>query len=310
MTPLYLDCDTGVDDALALALLLASPEVELAGVGTVNGNTGARQAAVNTLALLTLAGRTEIPVAVGAANAGAAVPHIHGGNGLGDVRLPHPLQRPTAESAADLLIRLSLRHTGRLHVLAVGPLTNLAVALDRDGTLPERVAGVTIMGGAARSPGNITAVAEANIGNDPESARRVFAAPWEITLVPLDVTLDNRLEEDDRRRLAAAPRPLARTLGLILDHYFDFYMSVYGRRCAALHDPLAAAVVIGCVEPLLAPRVSVVIDDTNGPGRGQTICDLRGRYLGYPDQPDAHSRVVLSTKEPLAPILMERLLTL
>ncbi|GII64877.1 inosine-uridine nucleoside N-ribohydrolase [Sphaerisporangium krabiense] len=309
-TPVYLDCDTGVDDALALALLLASPEADLVGVGTVSGNTGAEQAAANTLALLALAGRAGVPVAVGAGNASVPVPHIHGANGLGDVLLPASGESPAAESAAELLIGLSHTHAGRLHVVAVGPLTNLATALELDGTLPERVASVTVMGGAARSPGNITAVAEANIGNDPEAARRVFAAPWDITLVPLDVTLVNRLTEDDRRRLEESGRPVARTLGLILNRYFDFYVSVYGLRCAALHDPLAAALAIGCVEPLLAPRVSVTIDDTHGPGRGQTICDLRGQWRDYPEQPGVRSRVVLSTTQPLAPILMERLLAL
>ncbi len=313
--PLYLDCDTGVDDALAIGYLLASPEVDLVGVGSVCGNVGAEQGAANTLDLLALAGRHDVPVAVGAPEplAGAfhgGAPGVHGRNGVGDVELPPSGARPAAQDAAELLLRLSHEHAGQLHVVAVGPLTNLALALRADPTLPARVREVTIMGGAALHPGNVSPVAEANIAVDPEAAAAVLAADWDVTLVPLDVTMENLLEEPDRAALLEAGTDLAPWLGQVLDLYFTFHEGTFGRRCSALHDPLAAAIAVGGVSATVAPRVHVAVDDTQGPGRGQTLCDLRGLYTGHPDQPGARCRVVLETDRPLAPHLLERLLSL
>ncbi|MFE6970672.1 nucleoside hydrolase [Isoptericola sp. NPDC057653] len=310
--PLYLDCDTGVDDSLALAYLLASPEIDLVGVGSVHGNIDAPQGAVNTLDLLALAGRDDVPVAVGAhdplvGSYDGGVAHIHGANGVGDVTLPPSGRTPAAESAVELLLRLSHEHAGRLRVVAVGPLTNLALALREDPTLVERVLDVTVMGGAALHPGNVSPVAEANIANDPEAAAEVLSADWDVTLVPLDVTMANLLEETDRKTLLEAGTALAPWLGEVLDLYFGFHVPTFGRRCSALHDPLATAIAVGGVRATVAPRVPVVVDATDGPGRGQTLCDLRGLYAGHPDVPGARTRVVLATDSPLAPHLVERL---
>jgi Inosine-uridine nucleoside N-ribohydrolase len=312
--PLYFDCDTGVDDSLALAYLLSSPEIELVGIGTVSGNVSAEQGAKNTLELLTLANRDAIPVAVGAHDHlvqpfDGGVPHIHGSNGIGDVELPPAEATAVDCSAAELLVSLAHAHPGRLSIVAVGPLTNLALALEREPDLSALVKDVTIMGGAALAPGNVSAVAEANIGNDPEAAARVFEASWPITLVPLDITMKNTFEEEHRAALLAAADPLANALGRILDLYFDFYTGTYGRRSSALHDPLAAAIAVGAIATTNAPRVSVEVDSTHGPGRGQTICDLRDQWLGPFDQPGATCRVVLATDRQLAPHLVERILS-
>jgi purine nucleosidase len=312
--PFYLDCDTGIDDSLALAYLLASSDVELVGIGSVSGNVSAAVGARNTLDLLELAGRS-VPVAVGALDALAhpfegGVPHIHGRNGVGNVELPRAEGTPVDESAAELLLWLSHEYAGELEIVAVGPLTNLALALRADPGLPERVKRVTIMGGAAVVPGNISPVAEANIGNDPEAAALVLAAPWPVTLVPLDVTLEHQLDESHRTALLDSGRPFAEAIGRILDLYFDFHVDLYGGRGCALHDPLAAAIAVGGVLTTRAPAVPVVIDDTDGPGRGQTICDLRNQRVGPRDHPGAHVRVVLDTDGPLAPQLIERVLSL
>lgn len=313
--PVYLDCDTGVDDALALAYLLASPEIELVGIGSVSGNVDAGSAAENTLALLALAGRGDVPVAVGAHDplAGAYVHKatvVHGENGIGGVDLPpHDLQ-PVGETATEMLLRLSREHEGSLEIIAVGPLTNLALALRADDSFAGRVASVTVMGGAALVPGNVTAVAEANINGDPEAAAVVIAADWDLLLVPLDVTLEHALHEDDRQRLLSDDSALVRTLGEILDHYFDFYVRLYGTRSCALHDPLAAALAVGGAVATRAPAVPVTVDDTAGPGRGQTICDLRGPRSGVADVPGCRTRVVLEVEDDLAPHLVERILTL
>jgi purine nucleosidase len=310
--PLYLDCDTGVDDALALAYLAATPVVDLLGVGSVSGNIDAATGARNTLDLLALLGRSEVPVAVGAHDPLAVgyrggAPHVHGGNGIGGVVLPPAATVPVAESAAELLVRLAHEHPGRLRVLAIGPLTNLALALRLEPRLPELVAEVTIMGGAALVPGNVTPVAEANIHNDPEAAAEVFDAPWPILLVPLDVTMDHALTERHRRQILAIDHPVAPYLGSMLAPYLTHYADVFGEPACAMHDPLAAALAVGGLRPGSAPTVRVVVDAGDGPGRGQTVCDLRGRHVGHPEQPGAHCRVVLTLAEPFSPHLVTTL---
>lgn len=311
--PVYVDCDTGIDDALALAYLMASTEITLAGIGTVSGNTDAAQAAVNTLDLLALGGMPEVAVAVGASHplTGAfpgGVAHIHGRNGVGNMELPHTDRQPVAESAADLLVRLAHEHEGALEVIAIGPLTNLALALAQDPSIAGRVRQVVVMGGAALVPYNRSPVGEANIGNDPGAAQAVLAAPWPVVLVPLDVTLHNVFDESDRLALAASGSAMNRALADMLEVYFDYYATEYGRRMCALHDPLAAAIAVGQITATRAPSVPVVVDDTHGPGRGQTICDLRGQRNGPRDVEGAHVRVVLASDRPLSPVLLERLL--
>ncbi|MBT2513456.1 nucleoside hydrolase [Arthrobacter sp. ISL-30] len=311
-SPFFLDCDTGIDDALALAYLLAAPNAELVGIGTVSGNISAAGGARNTLDLLQLAGHQDIPVAVGAhdplvGSFRGGAPHVHGANGIGEVELPTSNRETVSESAAELLVRLANQYAGELRVVLIGPLTNIAQALRLEPKLPELIAEITIMGGAASAPGNITAVAEANIANDPEAAAEVLAADWDVTLVPLDVTMTNVLEEGHRQELLATDHPMAQALGGMLGYYFGFYVNQFGRACSAMHDPLAAAIAVGGIEVAIAPIVHVEVDTTDGPGRGQTVCDLRGLYMGFPEQPGARCRVVLSLAEEFAPHLLETL---
>lgn len=313
--PYLLDCDTGVDDALALLYLLAHPQVNLVGVSTVSGNVTAAQAGQNTLNLLALAGFPQVPVAVGAMDPLAGefdggAPHVHGENGVGDVELPVAQAKPAEESGPEMIIRLAAQYPGELRLIAIGPLTNLALALELDPDLPSKINHLTVMGGAVHASGNISPVAEANIGNDPEAAALVFAADWPITLVPLDVTMLQRLEEPARQQLLCSKQPAVRATGEMLGVYFDFYIGVFGHPSSALHDPLAAAIATGEIVPELAPVVSVVIDDSAGPGRGQTIADLRGSYLGYPPVDGGHCAVVLQVSTDFAPILVSRILSL
>lgn len=313
--PMFLDCDTGIDDAMAIVYLLNSPEIDLVGIATVSGNIDAAGGARNTLDLLALAGRTDIPVAVGnhdpqAGRYDGGAPHVHGDNGVGNVTLPVSDADPVPETGAELLVRMARQYPGELHVVAIAPLTNLAEALRLEPDLPQLVGHVTIMGGAALVPGNITAVAEANIGNDPEAAADVLAAPWDLTLVPLDVTMFHRFDEADRQDLISDGRPLPVALGEMLDYYFAFYYSVFGDRHCALHDPLAAAIAVGAVTPTLAPTVRVAVEAGSGPSRGQTVCDLRGRYRDFPPQTGAHCRVVLAAPDGAAAHIKHRLLAL
>lgn len=306
--PLYFDCDTGVDDALALAYLLASPEIELLGIGSVSGNTSAAQAAKNTLDLLALAGRPEVPVAVGehdplAGSYDGGAPGVHGDNGIGGIALPESGLRPVAEDAPDMLIRLAHEHPGELVVLAVGPLANLAVALRRDPSIAALVRDVVVMGGAVYAPGNITPTAEANIWHDPEAAAEVLAAEWRVTLVPLDITLEHLLPESDRQELLGSTNPLNSALGAMLEGYFAYYVGQLGRAGCALHDPLAAAIATGALEVVRSASVPIAIGLTADVERGRTVPGAAADA-----HPDARiAVVVLETDLPLAPHLMARL---
>ena len=287
---IYLDCDTGIDDALALALLLAHPDVELAGIGTVTGNTSAVQAAANTLGLLALAGRPDIPVAVGAGAGPGGAAQVHGGNGVGGVVLPTGGE-PDRRTAVELL--LDLAHAGDLHVLATGPCTNLAAALAADPDLPGRIASVTVMGGAVRTPGNVTARTEANIAGDPAAAAAVFAASWPVTLVPLDVTMQHRASEADRAALLDHGTPLTVALAGMLPVYLDFYEPRLGERRIPMHDALAAGVLVGDLIPSEAPMLGLRVDDQG------TVVEDPGANPAV--------RVILGLERAAAPLIMDRI---
>lgn len=288
---IHLDCDTGIDDAIAIAYLLAHPDATLAGVGTVNGNTTAEQAAANTLGVLALAGVTGIPVAVGSGEHPGSVVSVHGGNGIGEVSLPRG-EDPIDGTAVDLLVDLARKHPGDLHVLATGPCGNLAAALAAEPRLPELVASVTVMGGAVRVPGNRQPHAEANIAHDPAAAASVLSAPWPVTLVPLDVTMRHRWTVADVDALRAGGTPLQRALSDMVPVYLDRYESRLGVREMPLHDPLAAAILVGDVTPDDAPLLTIDVRD-NG----------RTAEMG-----SGSVRVVLSVTEPAGPIVSRRLL--
>ncbi|BCJ40049.1 inosine-uridine nucleoside N-ribohydrolase [Actinoplanes ianthinogenes] len=288
---IYLDCDTGIDDALAIGYLLAHPDVTLAGIGTVNGNTTAPQAAANTLGLLALAGRDDIPVAVGSGEHPYAA-SVHGGNGIGEVQLPSG-KDPDFRTAVELLVELARQHPGDLHVLATGPCGNLAAALRAEERLPEMLASVTVMGGAVRVPGNRTPHAEANIIHDPAAAAAVLAAPWPVTLVPLDVTMRHRWTVADGDALRAGGSPLQIALAEMLPTYFNGYVDRLGVREIPLHDPLAAAIMVGDVEPADAPMLSIRVE-----ADGRTIEAGPGTV-----------RTVLSLTAPAGPVLLNRILT-
>ncbi|RKR76534.1 nucleoside hydrolase [Frondihabitans australicus] len=273
--PFYFDCDTGIDDSLALALLLAQPGIDLKGIGTVSGNIDAAAGARNTLALLELAGRTDIPVAVGATDPLAGeydgyVPHIHGRNGIGDVEIPDASVSVADGSAAEMLVALAHEFPGELEVVAVGPLTNLALALQLEPALPRLVKNVTVMGGALWVPGNVTPVAEANVYNDADAAAIVVKAGWPLTLVPLDVTMQHHFDEGHQAAFAEVGTGFHSALAGMLTTYLDFYETVFAERRSSLHDPLAVAIATGDVVPDIVRSVGVDVG-TSGDERGHTV---------------------------------------
>ena len=205
-----------------------------------------------------------------------------------------------AGTAAEQIIRIAREHPGEAELVAVGPLTNVALALGLCPELPSLLCGVTIMGGAALASGNVTEVAEANIWHDPEAAAAVFAADWPLTMVGLDVTMTTTLDGGQLDRLETGGS-LARYVAGIIELYAGFFAeTAFGERRSCMHDLLAVAIAAGTLVPDVAPVVHARVDTGDGPGRGQTICDLRGRYMGYPEQPGARCRVVLSATRPSA----------
>jgi purine nucleosidase len=304
-TTVLLDVDTGIDDALALFTAALSNAIDLVGCTVVWGNVDVEQGARNTSEVLHLAGHGDVPIAIGAAgprNGAVAVfsPEVHGADGLGGcadaAHVPTLASREgKAESAVELMLRLSHEHAGSLEIVAVGPLTNLAAALDADPTLPERIRQVTIMGGAALAPGNVSETAEANIWHDPEAAQVVFDAPWELTMVGLDVTMTSLITDEHRARLAAGGA-IGRFSAEILDYYLAYYESFSGRRASGNHDALALAVATGLVKTTLSPLVDVHVNCSDTASRGRTVTTLEGEWGQWPERDGARHRVVMEVE--------------
>ena len=296
MTSIILDVDTGIDDALAIATAALSDAIDLVACTVVWGNVDVEQGARNTSEVLALAGRDDVPVAVGAAgpyDGGVPwySPHVHGEDGQGGhADLAHATRRSERDAVATIL---GASHAVEdLEIVAVGPLTNLAHALDADPTLPQRIRQVTVMGGAVLRRGNVNEFAEANIHHDPEAAALVLAAPWEVTLVGLDVTMDSIITDAMREELAAGDA-LGRRLAAMLDAYMDFYEPILGQRAAVNHDAVALGIATGLVATTRSPLATVTVDCSDGPERGRTRAALDLVDGAWQDEPGARHRVVL-----------------
>lgn len=248
MRPVIIDTDPGIDDALALLLAWGSPEIEVEALTTVAGNVAVDVATRNVFRLLDLRQPSPVPaIAMGAA-APIARPlrtatRYHGEDGLGDLPdWPPVTGRPATVGATALIVDAARRHGPRLTMIALGPLTNVALALEVDGRALSQIGRLVVMGGAVDVPGNVTPEAEFNMHVDPEAAARVLAAGLPIDLVPLDATRQAVLP---RGRLEAA---LARRPGRLAERIAAFTRRGFrvdagrGTNGMILHDPLAVAV--------------------------------------------------------------------
>ncbi|MCK8616601.1 nucleoside hydrolase [Gordonia sp. C13] len=271
----FLDCDPGIDDALALAYLLAR-RTPLVGVGSVAGNVDAARGAENARRLLRLFDRGDIPVSVGidapdGAHVDDTAASFHGRNGLGGVSLPPGLDDVGSSSTPDTLRSLARTYGDRLHIIATGPLTNLAQVLADDPDFGNRVGSMTVMGGAFSVPGNVTPWAEANIASDPTAAALVVQSDWNrLTFVPIDLTYTHLFSRKDQTAVRDLDRPELETLCHIVDFYYNAYQDRFLGRYIPLHDPLAAAVAVGDVVVETATRGQVTVCVDRGERRGQT----------------------------------------
>lgn len=246
MPRIILDTDPGIDDALALLLALASPEVQLEAVTTVSGNVDVEQTTRNALSLLTLAGRTDIPVARGCRYPLVRQPlyaaYVHGQNGLGEVTLPEPTIQPVGQHAIELIIERVLQSPGEITLVAIGPVTNLALALRREPRIAQAVREVVIMGGALRVPGNTTPSAEFNVLADPHAAQMVLQAGWPIRLVSLDTTMQTPLSRAQVDIFTQGGGKVKTFIKQMLAYYFDVFAPQYKVSALHMHDPLCLGV--------------------------------------------------------------------
>jgi len=281
------DTDTGIDDAMALLFLLRSPELALEGVTTVFGNSTVDNCTRNALAVLEVGGRPHVPVARGSdrpllrpyRGRGYAA---HGENGLGNVELPPPKARPRDMPAAQFIVERVMAAPGEIGLIAVGPLTNLALALRLEPRVAETARQVIVMGGAATVGGNATAAAEANVHNDPESASIVFSAGWPLTMVGLDVTTQLIMDKSYLARLEAAHTRLTDFIVAIAEFYSQSCYRRYGITGILAHDSLAVACAVDATL-FRTKRLHVVVDTTDGPSSGRTVADLRPRPAQEPN---------------------------
>ena len=273
--PLIIDSDPGLDDALAIGLAVARPEIDLLAVTTVGGNADVRHCTTNALRLLHLYGASDVPVAEGSAGAlfGAIVraTEIHGEAGIGSTTLPPSPVAPRPEGAVDLIASILRTHPEPVVIAPIGPLTNIALLLRLHPELAQRIAHICLMGGSI-GEGNTTVSAEFNIYADPEAAAIVFELGIPITMMGLDVTHQAVLYQPALERF----RALGTRSGAIASELVDYALARegqwYGTPRMSVHDAVAVAhLAIGDLVDVA--EYDVQVDTGDGPARGRTVCD-------------------------------------
>ncbi|KAB7779611.1 MULTISPECIES: nucleoside hydrolase [Xanthomonas] len=283
--PLLIDTDPGVDDALALLMAFADPRHEVVGLTIAAGNVGLRHTVRNALKLCEVAGREDVPVFAGCADPllhpSVDAGHVHGQDGFGDVDLPPAARGAEAEHAALAILRLSHQYAGRLLLVALGPLTNIALALKLDPTLPQRVGRFLVMGGAITCHGNITPAAEFNIAFDPEAAHIVFKAFPHIEVADWEATVAHGLPHREVEQWLAVDTPKARFYELISRKTRLWSEDARGEHWYAA-DALAMAWALqpDGAEEVQARPMQIELSGVHT--RGATLVDWN-RQLGLPD---------------------------
>lgn len=283
--PLLIDTDPGVDDALALLMAFNAAAHDIVGLTIAAGNVGLVHTVANALKLCEVVGREDVPVFAGAQapllHQAPDAGYVHGNDGFGDIGYVPAMRQAEGEHAAHAILRLSHQHAGRLLLVALGPLTNLALALKLDPSLPQRIDRLVVMGGAVTAHGNITPAAEFNFYFDPESAHIVLQAFPQLDLSDWEATLRHGLPHADVDQWLAAPVARAR---------FYAQISAYTRRWSAdtrgtfWHSADALAMA-WALQPDGARRVEsrpTSMDIGNGPGRGASVVDWN-RQTGASD---------------------------
>ena len=300
--PILLDCDPGHDDAIALLLALASPELELRGLTTVAGNQTLEKTTANAIRVLDFVGRNDVPVARGADRPLLRDPfvaaYVHGDTGLDGPDLPPPQREPIAQHAVDFLNE----HVDGATLVPIGPLTNVALLLaQHPQAKPKRI---VLMGGAI-GLGNVTPAAEFNIWADPEAAARVFASGIELTMIGLDVTHRALLMNEDAEHLRASGRT-GKMVAELYDFFHRFHADIYGFGGSPIHDAVALAYVFR-PDLVETKHCHVAVECDSELTRGRTVVDLWNRTGKA--VPNAHVGVGVDARG-FVELLLERLPTL
>jgi len=291
---ILIDTDPGIDDALAILLAIASPELSLEGLSVVHGNCSLEQATTNGLSILELANASHIPLAVGCelplVQPSLLAPETHGNTGLGYAKLPEPRTKPIVQHGSDFLIEKIMSNPGEFALVAVGPLTNVALAIRKEPRVVEALKEIIIMGGAIRHEGNTTALAEFNTFVDPHAAHIVFHAGIPTTLVPLDVTYQCVLLASDVEHLLKITSPISRFIKDTTDFYMEFHDDFQGIKGCVINDPLALALTFA---PELCDyqELPVDVDISGGVSTGKTFAD----FFNYDKKP-ANMKVALGVR--------------
>ena len=277
--PIIIDCDPGVDDAVALLLAFASAELEILGVTTVAGNVGAGLTARNGRVIAEIAGRLDVPVYAGAERAlmtpAIAAEHFHGQTGLGALAFEEP-KTPLAEGRAAHVIASTLRAAapGSVTLAVTGPMTNIALALRSDPECAQGVREIVVMGGARSEGGNITASAEFNIYADPHAAEIVFSSGLPVIALGLDVTHKIRTNPARMQRLAALGSARARAAVELMRFGEKVERELAGREGAPLHDPAVIAYILR--PDLFETRpCAIEVETSSALTRGHTAVEFR-----------------------------------
>jgi inosine-uridine nucleoside N-ribohydrolase len=272
-----IDTDPGVDDAMAILLALNSPELKVEALTVVPGNVEAAQGLANALKLVSLAGRCDVPVAGGALHPLnqklITAQFWHGINGLAGVELPASKCKSDPRFGPDLIIEMAHRYPHQITLIAVGPLTNIALAVSKDPELASLIKDIVIMGGSITG-GNVDGAAEANIYDDPEAAQIVFNAGWTVTMVGSDVGERTLMTRKYLAELQANHKPESDFIASLADYYLT-RSEKSGYQGAAMYDPLAVGVVI---DPTLVTVKNMRVDvETKGEfTRGETVANRMG----------------------------------
>jgi inosine-uridine nucleoside N-ribohydrolase len=305
-TPVLIDCDPGHDDAMALLLALASPELELLGVSTVHGNQTLERTTANALRVLEFAG-SDLDVAAGAdrplLREPAVAAEVHGETGLDGPDLPPPASAPVADHAVDFLAERLRASASPVTLVPTGPLTNVALLLATHPEAAERIERIVLMGGAI-AEGNVTPAAEFNIWVDPEAAARVFASGLDVTMIGLDVTHRALMTAEHAERLGAAGR-VGAMVAELWEFYSRFHRRIYDLDGTPVHDAMAVAHVIRG-DLVQTRHVNVEVDCASELCRGRTVVDVWGRTGRAPN---AHVGVDVEA-DAFLELLVERIASL
>jgi inosine-uridine nucleoside N-ribohydrolase len=303
-TPVLIDCDPGHDDAIALLLALASPELQLLGVATVSGNTTLANATANALRVLELAGRPDVPVAAGADRPLVREPfvaaYVHGESGLEGPELPPPRGSHVGQQAADFLAGMLEASAEPVTLIPLGPLTNIALLLALHPQAAERIERIVLMGGAI-AEGNVTPAAEFNVWADPEAARRVFESGLDVTMIGLDVTHKALVGPAHYGRLRASGR-VGSFVAELLEYFNVFHRETYGFDGSPIHDAVAVAHVLR-PDLVETKHRHVAVETHSELCRGRTVVDL-WRRTG--NEPNAHVGVEIDA-DAFVELLLERI---